>query len=154
MMHYTRDKWSELLNEKVNEEEKIKMEDHLLSCEECFKLYLEELEDAECSEAMPLISKDFIDSIMEEIEDQHQHSSRVKFLRNKKRVFIYYTTAACITLLLMGNGTFRLALSAIPSTTAALVKSPIKLEASIEKFKFNDFISNNFKANNISKGTE
>lgn len=152
MEHYSKIKWLEFANELIIEEERSKMEVHLLSCEECLNSYLEILEEKELEKVHQFIPPDFPDRVMNEI-DKKAKLNRTG-LKSRRNIFIYYTAAACITLFLMGSGAFNLVLNTVPNTTAAIIKSPIKLEASIEKFRFDSFINNNLKISNIFKGKQ
>lgn len=151
MKHYSKTEWIDYIEDRAAVHERSNMEDHLLNCEECLTSYLELLECDEKYNYGKLVTDDFTESVMNKVNSLQ---TRVSNGINKKKLLVYYTAAACLTLILMGSGVFNIISRTVPSTTAAIVKSSVKIEATFEKIKSSDLIVNNLKISNILKGKQ
>lgn len=145
MKHYCREEWNSYIEDKYSEDEKYSMENHLADCETCINLYIDLLEERE-SFNKTVIPLDLTANIMHDIEKKLLKKNN--YISNKKKIFIYYTAAACITLFLISSGAFNMMTKSIPLATAEIIHSPSKIEASILKLKFNN---TNFNLMNLFK---
>ncbi|PKG25132.1 anti-sigma factor [Niallia nealsonii] len=108
--HYTYDQWLKYVNDKLDEDMRILLEDHLYSCDECLDLYVGAV--AEQETVLPAISNEttFTDQIMMKIA-YAEEEKEVK-QQKKKRLFyqsslFHYMLAAAATIFLMSTGVFQ-----------------------------------------------
>ncbi|MCY6356172.1 hypothetical protein [Clostridium sp. ZS2-4] len=102
MKHHGEEKWNLYFQDRLDEEEKIDMEEHLLNSDECLESYLSVVEASIENEQDDELSPDFVDNVMNIIEDNKNNSKKNK----KINILIYYTAAASITIIFLLNGVF------------------------------------------------
>ncbi|MFD1020774.1 zf-HC2 domain-containing protein [Thalassobacillus hwangdonensis] len=100
MKHLTETQLSAYLSETMDESEKLALEHHLEQCESCFHDYLTAME--EWDPAITL-SGSFTDEVMTVIGDQVAPSQPAS---SKKRMWINFSAAAGLTLILTVSGLF------------------------------------------------
>jgi predicted anti-sigma-YlaC factor YlaD len=145
MKHFNREECSNYVENLSSEAELELIEEHLISCETCLKQYIEILEEREVIKITNL-PHNFVSEVMNKIERSETRINNR--LNSKKKILICYVSAACITLFLMGSGTFTMMAKSIPIATAQIIHSPAKIEASLGKLKFNNM---NLKFMNLFK---
>lgn len=126
MKHYDFNDWILYCNDTLDSAIKEEMENHLYSCDKCLELYLSVIEGniEKNIEVMP--SKDFTANVMNEINaTKSQDKSNKKYF---PEIFLYYVAAASITLLLMNKGFFTYLFNNVPSATAQINNSQLKLD--------------------------
>ncbi|WP_312096049.1 hypothetical protein [Niallia sp.] len=106
--HYSRDHWMKYVKDELNETERIVLEDHLYTCDQCLELYIDAVDKQE--EILPSISDEaaFMNDIMKKISNDMV----IENVGEKKRPFyqssiFHYAIAASLTLLLMSAGFFQ-----------------------------------------------
>jgi hypothetical protein len=105
MMHYSKVQWQLFVNNEVKEELQEEMQQHLLECDDCMSIYanlIEESSDIEVS-----IPEDFTDNIMRQISSENMKRTKKRLNQKRINLFIYYVSAASITLFLTTSGVFQ-----------------------------------------------
>ena len=107
--HYSRDHWMKYVKDELSETERIMLEDHLYTCDQCLELYIDVVDKQE--EILPSISDEtaFMNDIMKQIFNENMVIEKVG---DKKRPFyqssiFHYAIAASLTLILMSAGFFQ-----------------------------------------------
>ncbi|KYG28123.1 anti-sigma factor family protein [Alkalihalobacillus trypoxylicola] len=133
--HYTKEDWTLYINGTVQQNQQLKMEEHLYTCDQCLQDYMESLAQVSI-EPSRNESDDFIDSVMQKIEPAAKarkplkQEDSIKVLdgnvgyengRNKegaqkkksstqkgrkKQTLLHYVIAASLTFILMSSGIF------------------------------------------------
>lgn len=116
MIHYSRDTWKSYQEDLLPERERLRMEDHLETCDRCLAVYLEALRPAQVlSAGQGDPSADFekmTSSIMEAIHrlqpaeaapEAIDFRSRTKERWYERKLF-HYTVAAAMTLAIISTG--------------------------------------------------
>lgn len=99
MNHFKKEEWILFVKDLINDNKKIKMEDHLLECDECLNLYLQAVEEIEIPNTKDLLNHELIENVINEIKKETKPT-------NISKLLTYYTCAACITLVLISSGFF------------------------------------------------
>ena len=107
--HYSYELWLKYVNNDLNETERILLEDHLYTCDQCLDLYIDAVEKQE--EILPSISneKAFMDEIMWKIASETKEmlpNEKPKRSFYQSSIF-HYAIAASLTLILMTTGFFQ-----------------------------------------------
>lgn len=102
MKHHGEEKWNLYFQDSLDEEEKIDMEEHLLNSDECLESYLSVIEASIENEQDNELSPDFVDNVMNIIEDNKNNLKKNK----KTNILIYYTSVASITIFFLLTGVF------------------------------------------------
>lgn len=107
--HYSKDHWMKYVKDELNDTERILLEDHLYTCDQCLELYIDAVDTQE--EILPSISDEaaFMNDIMKKISNENMEIEKVI---EKKRPFyqssiFHYAIAASLTLILMSAGFFQ-----------------------------------------------
>jgi predicted anti-sigma-YlaC factor YlaD len=107
--HYSIDHWMKYVKDELNETERVVLEDHLYTCDQCLELYIDAVDKQE--EILPSISDEaaFMNDIMKKISNENMVIEKVT---EKKRPFyqssiFHYAIAASLTLILMSAGFFQ-----------------------------------------------
>lgn len=106
MIHFSKENWISFKKDRLSEEERLDMEDHLYTCDSCMDIYLQLIDTEELNFAEMMISSDFTEGVMEKVDKM---TPRPKPLRKKKmieNIFIYYVAAASVVLALTAGGVF------------------------------------------------
>ncbi|MCY6369910.1 hypothetical protein [Clostridium ganghwense] len=106
MKHHGEEKWELYLKDSLDEEVKIDMEEHLLNSDECLESYLSVVEASIENEQDNELSPDFVDNVMNIIEDNKKNSKKNKKTNKKTNILIYYTSVASITIFFLLTGVF------------------------------------------------
>lgn len=121
MKHYTREEWLDY--KKGLTDKKHIMERHLRNCEQCKNLFLTLINESELCEADSIIPAGFSTATMRYIENKQVVQKSLRHGRNQQRKLLgYYAIAAAITLMLVNQGFFQLAVkevSRVPTTHTA-----------------------------------
>lgn len=105
MMHHSKTQWQLFVNGDLDEALQEKMQDHLSECDDCMTIYTDLIElssDIEVS-----IPESFTDNIMNQIFSENRQLSLRKLKQKRINLFIYYVSAASITLFLTTTGVFQ-----------------------------------------------
>lgn len=103
MKHYSCEEWKAfLLNEGSFDE--AEMENHLLECDICSELFLQNIDENLLQELEASIPPEFTGRAMRYIERNLPGSRKTKTIGN--RLLASYAVAASLTLMLMGGGVF------------------------------------------------
>lgn len=110
-IHYIRQQWSEYLLGKTEVGVQGAMEDHLYGCEVCLSLYLELVDQQETMQ----LSAEFTDQVMERLALAGNEisvgiesiSSKIDVASRRPKLWLHYTVAASITLILVSSGLFQ-----------------------------------------------
>lgn len=103
MNHMSYDTWLRYVNDELSEQDRQRCEDHLYTCDECLRRYLQAMEHIE--ESIPPLSNHlFTDHVMEKVERKSvERSSDQSLFRSK---LMHYAIATAMTIMLMGTGVF------------------------------------------------
>lgn len=130
MRHFDRDELVLYTRGLAEENINLLIEEHLLTCDECLELYMEVVEDISINDTSSLISRGFCDKVMDVVKEVNENKS----LRNEGRgrktseILLYYTAAACITLVFMAGGVFQQLSGSVSSITSSIAGSPKSME--------------------------
>ncbi|WP_445490009.1 anti-sigma factor family protein [Niallia sp. 03133] len=109
--HYSFEQWLKYVNDELVEKERIHLEDHLYTCDQCLDLYVNAV--AEQETMLPAISDEtaFTDQIMRKISNEEVETI-LEVKEKKKKSFyqssiFHYTLAAAATIFLMSTGVFQ-----------------------------------------------
>ncbi|UNC93045.1 anti-sigma factor family protein [Candidatus Contubernalis alkaliaceticus] len=125
MKHYSKKEWQLYINGEIGIKQQTEMEDHLVDCDSCLKEYLSAVEAAELAEGDSLVSAGFTDNVMAKLkilEMKVPEKSKKKRSRSSN-ILIFYTAAACITLVFLSCGVFDSIGHYVPKTTYQMVDS-------------------------------
>lgn len=110
MNHYSVENWLQYVRDELEEETRTQYEDHLYHCDHCLALYLQAVEINDAQELELSETKNFADSIMEQIaEIKHPvqcEQKKKQRLHSRKQTFIHYTVAVAMMMILMSTGVF------------------------------------------------
>jgi len=107
--HYSKDYWMKYVRDELKETERILLEDHLYTCDQCLELYIDAVDMKE--EKLPSISDEvaFMNDIMKQITNENM--DRKKDAKKKRPFYqssiFHYAIAASLTLILMSAGFFQ-----------------------------------------------
>ncbi|TCO71047.1 hypothetical protein [Marinisporobacter balticus] len=121
MNHYDQIQWILYKKGVLSIEASEKMEDHLSMCDQCLEIFLSLIDEEEIKSAHQMISPDFTASIIHEANTIKNDFMKRKYKPEHKNLFIYYTAAAMVTLVLMGSGFFYTLVNTVPSITQSAV---------------------------------
>lgn len=122
MEHFSLDEWRDFAADLISEEKRQIMEEHLLNCDYCLETYTNILTEA--SDLSPeFSSSEFTHKVMKEVivHGNYKTSSKKIVRNNFHRTFMYYVTAASITLILTASGAFNYAAYKLPIASAHVV---------------------------------
>ncbi|MEN6461920.1 MAG: hypothetical protein ABFC94_11200 [Syntrophomonas sp.] len=118
MKHYTQEEWRDYKKGLINK--KNIMEEHLRGCSQCRNLFLKLIDESELIKASMIIPNGFDTATMQYIKNQPVIRKSPGNVRSQRRKLLsYYAIAAAITLMLVNQGFFQLAVkeaSQIPTT--------------------------------------
>lgn len=121
MNHYDKKQWILYKNGSLSTEESEKMEDHLSMCDKCLNIFLSLIDQEEINTAQKNIPLDFTDSVINKANIIKNDFSHKKYKTKRKNIFIYYTAAALVTIVLMGSGFFNTLVNTVPSITQTAI---------------------------------
>lgn len=105
------------------------VEEHIFSCDECLERYMRTIETSEAlNNTNP--SPGFSDKVMVEIKKQYSRKKVKNWRNNTPEILVYYTVAACITLIFTFNGVFHDISTGISEVTSKIADSPVRIERS------------------------
>lgn len=119
MEHYSLDEWRLYVNDLMDEDKRAKMEEHLFGCDHCLEVYLDVVNEVDIDEKV--LNEKFTEEVMEAVKDEKIPNKTKKRKKYPSNIFLYYTAAASITLLLMSHGFFTSMTRAIPRTAVQLM---------------------------------
>ncbi|WP_042455838.1 anti-sigma factor family protein [Neobacillus dielmonensis] len=118
MRHYTVDEWVQYVKNELRESDRMELEDHLYTCDQCLELYLQAIADHESS--LPILADEngFTDLIMAALPKTMPENSQYSKMSQKqvdnrktKRFYqqagFHYFLAAAATILLTFTGAFQ-----------------------------------------------
>jgi len=105
MNHFDINEWRNYITNDSNNLIRLRMEEHLLVCEECLELYMNVCEEMTNYSAIKKIHPEFVDKVMKEIKIK-KTSSNYLISKARNRLITYYVVAACMTMLITITGTF------------------------------------------------
>lgn len=114
MNHYDAEAWVSYRNNRIDEEQRRLMEEHLAVCDSCLQRYLDAAAEHESALAELLLPPDFSALVKEKIGAAKEQP----FKRRRSRALVNYTVAAAITLALMSGGIFDFFAREIPGFLA------------------------------------
>jgi predicted anti-sigma-YlaC factor YlaD len=113
--HYDIESWALYRNNRIDENQRRLMENHLAVCDSCLKSYLAAAAKYEIRLGELLLPPDFNVAVNESIKIKKQQAAR----RRRSRSLANYTVAAAITLALMSGGIFDLCTRELPDILAS-----------------------------------
>ncbi|KAB3530548.1 hypothetical protein [Alkaliphilus serpentinus] len=147
MKHYDQKYWKAYTLNIIDEDDRIEMENHLYSCDECMDIYLQHLDEIHEEEFRE--SATFTKTVMSSIYQIEERKNKVY----RFKLFKYYAIAASITLILVSTGVFDVIGRSTPKLMTALDDSTHKIEMAMfggwsqEIFDRGKSIFNNFSIN-------
>ena len=120
MIHFKQIDWKKYIDNKLSDDQREKMEDHLYSCDQCLEFYMELISgDSAC---MPLVSdENFTERIMSEISFEHVIPPQSKKKALYQHPVFHYAIAASITFILMTSGFFQNITGIVSTVEAASI---------------------------------
>lgn len=114
MTHFSKKQWILYKKNLLSEEDSIKMEDHLYTCDTCMDIFLSLIDIEDLDLVEETISSDFTKSVMKKIDGVIPISKNTnKFVNNRTRkkkmienIFMYYVAVASVVLVLTAGGVF------------------------------------------------
>lgn len=110
MTHFSKEEWILYKKNLLSEEDSIKMEDHLYTCDTCMDTFLSLIDSKDLDFAGEIIPSDFTQSVMEKTEGVTPiFKARNKPIKKKKmmeNIFMYYIAVASVVLVLTAGGVF------------------------------------------------
>lgn len=119
-MHYTRDEWVEFKRGRVSPEERLRMEEHMGSCQKCFETYILTIDSRDEELASLLLPAGFAMEVIRGMVPREGGQSVAKTRRSL--VVQYYAAAAMITAILFAGGWFDALSREIPSALKETTK--------------------------------
>jgi hypothetical protein len=125
MEHFDQQEWLLFFQGKATAEQEHQMEEHLIVCEDCMQIFLNEIDEMEINRARSFIPPDFAIRTMELVQEEKERQNYIRQPgiqshlyrdRWRKRFFSYYVAAAAVTLMLMSAGVFQSAIQ-VPNLT-------------------------------------
>jgi hypothetical protein len=110
MTHYSSKEWQLYRHGKYCDKQRLQMQKHLAKCDSCLEKYISFIGQEEEDAADHLIPPTFETDLAQKIE---QNSAIFK-KNSRRRYLINYSTAAALTLLLLGGGTFEATARELP----------------------------------------
>lgn len=105
MKHFSTDEWKLFFARQIETEQEMKMEGHLLDCEECQQRLLHAIGSDELEQAALLIPTDFTSRVLEQTAREVSRPKPEKRKPNQGRIlFKYYAASAAVTILVTGGG--------------------------------------------------
>lgn len=92
------------------EEKSIIVQEHLYTCDACLNSYLSLITEEEISKAEVLLSPEFTDKVIWNVEKENRKKTKIQseLAKEKRKSFItYYVGAAVMTLLFVSTGIFQ-----------------------------------------------
>lgn len=125
MKHYSKKEWQLYIDGSIGLKQQTEMEEHLVVCDDCLTAYLSAVESAESGKAVDFVSADFTDELMAKLNiSEAKAPAKLKKKRPEfSNILIYYTAAACITLMFLSCGVFDYIGHYVPKTTLKMVNS-------------------------------
>ncbi len=114
MEHYDTGAWILYRNNRIDEDQRRLMEDHLAVCDSCLQSYLAAAVEQDARLAELLLPPDFNTAVKEMISTRKQQA----YKKRRARSLVNYTVAAAITLALMSSGMFDLCARELPGILA------------------------------------
>ncbi len=114
MNHYDTGTWVLYRNNRIDENQRRQMENHLAICDRCLQSYLAAAAEHETRLAELLLPPDFSIAVKERIRT----SKLQAYKQRRSRSLVNYTVAAAITLALMSSGMFDLCVKELPDILA------------------------------------
>jgi|LSQX01.2.fsa_nt_gb hypothetical protein len=127
MEHLNNKELNAYVKKHCDENLRLKAEEHIFICDACLAGYMNAL-DAVTSECCEKLSSDFSDRVMNEIKKEKILRKSVKKQKLIPDILIYYTAAACITLIFMATGGFQAISADVSDATARIAASPSSIE--------------------------
>ncbi len=110
MNHYDTGAWILYRDDRIDENQRRLMEDHLAVCDSCLQNYLAAAGEEEARLAELMLPPDFSTAIKESVRTKIQLAEK----KRRSRSLVNYTVAAVITLVLMSGGIFDLCVRELP----------------------------------------
>lgn len=107
MSHIHKEKLTGYLKLTINMQERLMIEEHLDTCEQCFDLYLDMMDDFTPEVKL---SDSFTDNTLEKILQSQVFSEKTNHSTSKKdarKTILHYALAAGLTIILMLSGVFQ-----------------------------------------------
>lgn len=114
MKHYDARAWVLYRKNRIDEDQRRKMEDHLAACDSCLQSYLAAGAEQDARLAELLLPPDFSTAVKEMISARKQQT----YKKHRSRSLVNYAVAAAITLVLMISGMFDLCARKLPGILA------------------------------------
>ncbi|HHX75235.1 MAG TPA: hypothetical protein GX699_10075 [Firmicutes bacterium] len=140
MTHYTRQEWESFAGGRTAAKEDKKMEEHLLVCDACLKMYLSFISPAHEHRAGGELSPQFTAQVMQKIDT---YARKKKTERTKKRMLFYYAVAACLTLCFTSAGIFGYLAEAIPELKTGRPAFAATRQPGVSRFGWSDRLLDN-----------
>jgi len=124
MAHYGDDMLAAYIKDKLSEEKRVEIEDHLFSCNECLDVYMQQMDAG--ADQLPSLENhsSFTDEVIESLSFS---KPAMKIPTRKRRIYqhslFHYGVAAGVTLVLMTSGFFQ-GITGIVSNVEAASNSP------------------------------
>ena len=139
MKHFDVQEWLLFNHGEADEEKGRLMEEHLVVCKDCMRIFLDGIDELEINRARAVIPPDFTTRTIELVQAQKEIPKYFKrpgqFYRHRnrwrRRLFSYYVAAASVTLMLMGGGVFQSAIHQVPD-----ISLPYSLEVPDKQHNF------------------
>lgn len=106
MAHFDKEKWMDFKNNILSEEERISMEDHLYTCDNCMDIYLNLIDTEELDFAKMMIPSNFTETVMKDVKKITPISKPIRKKKMIENIFMYYVAAASVLLILTAGGVF------------------------------------------------
>lgn len=103
MAHYPEQRWLFYVQDRLEESERLELEEHLAVCEVCLMLYMEQLEQVSVELPDSVQGSGMVNQVMYRLTEP---SRRRQATSSSRLRILHYTVAAAITLLLMTSGVF------------------------------------------------
>jgi anti-sigma factor RsiW len=123
MKHYPDNEWMLYIKDQLPQSSREKMEEHLLTCDACLALYMEQVELAEFPAALPesILGAGLVNQVMHRVTSDERRRRTSSF----RRRLLHYAVAAAVTFLLMASGIFQSMVSSDPLNGLNAGKPPI-----------------------------
>lgn len=134
MKHFEDVEWILYKNDLISEKRQIEMEDHLYTCDKCMENFLSLTIEKEVKGAADLIPKDFTENVLDLIKDMTPKEKKKNLRKQIEKpfndLFLYYTAAALVAIVLTGGGLFGKMVDSVPNinTVISIEESKIKTD--------------------------
>lgn len=105
--HYSAEQWREFCDSSDQMKNRREMEQHLLECDECQRLFLQGIDQAEIEKAALMVPPDFTEHTLGRAAGGRERPAARKTSSGRQRLLAFYASAAAITLILMSGGVFQ-----------------------------------------------